>query len=607
MRFRRRGLALAAVLVCLAGAAAWWWPRPARTNLLIVTLDTTRADRVGAFGSRRGLTPVLDKLAAQGIVFERAYAPVPITLPSHTSMFTGLYPPEHGLRVNNGLNGLGSQVPLLSELLQQQGYRTGAFLGAFVLDHKFGLNRGFDVYDDTMEGAHGPGAGDPHSHRMRIGEHVVDAALRWLDKNRRRPFYCWVHLFDPHLPYRPRPELFGDRFRDEPYDAGIAYVDVQVKRLLDFLKQHGLDERTVVLVVGDHGESLGEHQERTHGFTVYDATLHVPMMIRLPEPAVAPRRIATPVSLVDVFPTLTELFGLEPSGASSGRSLVAACRGRGLPEMPLYAESNYPFEEGGASPLRCLITERLKYIRSPKKELYDLDADAGEVNNIAEQRADDVVRLEQVLQTLEARFVQHEAPSVVMSAHEKRTLASLGYTAGHHAADPEAETLPDIKDLLPHLNAYQDAQGLMARGEFAEAEAILLKVVAAVPRYFQAWYNLGVCAQQRDDIPAAEQAFVAAARIDPNATAQIAVGKIYLRQNRARDAIKPLQDAVASQPDLAEGSYWLGEAYRMLGKTEDARRMYLQAWETDPEFQPAREALRSLPAETETVKGGVKE
>ena len=579
--------------VCACGVA-WWWTRPPRVNLLIITLDTTRADRLGAWGGLAGLTPVLDDLAAKSVVFERAFAPVPITLPSHASLFTGLYPPEHGLRLNNGVARLNSESPVLAEMLQRRGYRTGAFIGAFVLDKQFGLDRGFDYYDDNLDHGDGHSAGDGHNHKMRIGERVVDAALGWL-RGRRQPFFCWVHLFDPHTPYSAREELYGEQYRDRPYDAGIAYVDAQVGRVLERLKKNGLDERTIVIVAGDHGESLSEHQERTHGYTIYDATVHVPLIMRLAGVDRPVRRISTPVSLVDVLPTLAEALDLPLPSTCSGRTLLPACHGADLPVRGCYVESDHPFEEGGAAPLRSVIVDNWKFIRSPQPELYDRLADPRELRNLAQDRAAEVKQFDQTLRELESGFVLRDAPTVVMSPHDKRKLVSLGYTSGITTTKAEvSDQLPDIKDLLPHFNAYTDAQALLSAGDNEAAAKLLRPVVKAAPKYFQAWYNLGVCEQLLGHLPEAEAAIRKAVEIDGNASAQVALSKVLLVQGKAAEAIPHLETAVSLQPDLVDASFLLGEAFRQQGKTDQARLHFERVLEINPEFIPAQKALQNL-------------
>lgn len=261
----------------LAGIAGWFWPRH-RPSLLVVTLDTTRADRLGCYDSASARTPVLDELAASGVLCENAYSVAPMTLPAHASLFTGLYPPETGV-VTNGRGRLSETNQTLAEILKRQGYDTAAFVGSFVLNARFGLDQGFRTYDDDLAG------GEPELTgvlRRRSGEAVVDAAIRWLAEKRSRsqPFFCWVHLYDPHAPYLAHTELFGDEFHGRPYDAEIAYIDRQVGRLVDFLRSHRLEDDTLLVVVADHGEGLGDHGEETHSETLYNSILRVPLIFR---------------------------------------------------------------------------------------------------------------------------------------------------------------------------------------------------------------------------------------------------------------------------------------------------------------------------------------
>jgi arylsulfatase A-like enzyme len=338
---------------------------PRRPNVLLITLNTTRADRLGCYGYALALTPTLDALAAEGVLFERAYTPAPLTLPSHASIMTGLYPPKHGLLIN-GRGCLDESVSTLAEVVRDAGYDTGAFLGSFVLNSKFGLVRGFTEYDDDMTNTDPT---DDGLHRQRDGIWVVDAALKWLGRSRKQPFFCWVHLYDPHAPYLAHSDLFGDEFAQRPYDAEIAYDDRQFARLVGFLKTRGLDSRTLVVVVGDHGEGLGEHSELRHGMTLYNSTMHVPLIFRRSNHLSAGRRISTNVSMVDVSPTILELLGLSGLRNATGRSFKPALLGELLPAIPCYGETDEPFIENGWSPQRSLTEGNWKYIKTTRQAL----------------------------------------------------------------------------------------------------------------------------------------------------------------------------------------------------------------------------------------------
>ena len=328
-RFPRRRIDAAKVDIVRAWRPACWrgWPsgsgRDTRPHLLLITLDTTRADRIGCYRYSKARTPVLDALAAAGVRCEHAYTVAPLTLPAHSSLFTGLYPVENGIRTN-GRGRLDDAIPTLAEVLRRQGYDTSAFVGSFVLNGKFGLDRGYNTYDDDFASDYPT---NDALHVERTGASVVDAALEWLKAPRSRPFFCWVHLFDPHSPYLAHADLFGDEFAERPYDAEIAYVDQQVGRLLEFLQRCGLESETLVVVVGDHGEGLGEHLEQTHSMMLYNSTMHVPLIFRHPTRLAGGRRLAANVSMVDISPTILDLLEVADPRKISGKSLKPGAAG----------------------------------------------------------------------------------------------------------------------------------------------------------------------------------------------------------------------------------------------------------------------------------------
>ncbi len=295
-----------------------------KPNVLLITLDTTRADRLGCYGYERAETPNLDRLAEAGVVFETAVCQAPLTLPSHASILTGTYPPFHGVHDNGGFY-LREQAVTLAELLRDHEYSTSAFIGAFVLDARWGLAQGFEVYDDAF-GFATQRAVDLDSVQRR-GEDVVDAFINWLEGRPDEPFLSWLHFYDPHAPYDP-PEPYRTRFVDSLYDGEIAYMDSQVGRVLDRLKAESLLDQTLIIVVGDHGESLGEHEESGHGFFIYDATVLIPLIVRFPSSRYGGKRIARTVETVDIVPTLLETVNIPVPGGIQGRSLLPLIRGR---------------------------------------------------------------------------------------------------------------------------------------------------------------------------------------------------------------------------------------------------------------------------------------
>ncbi len=485
-----------------------------KPNILLITLDTVRADRLGCYGYAKSETPAIDALAEGGVLFEQAFSSAPITLPSHTSIMTGLHPPEHGVRENDDLT-LSQDATTLAEVFERDGYRTGAFLGAFVLDSVFGLNQGFDIYDDVEEieingsdlSAAASNANQRRQPERRASE-VVDSALSWLQEDGSAPFFCWVHLYDPHAPYSP-PEPYATRFEHDRYDGEIAFVDNQIDRLLSWLDRRGLTDNTLVVLVSDHGEGLGEHDELRHAIFVYDATMRVPMIFSLPGRIAPSKRIPTPVGLVDVFPTITAIADIEVPVAPSGRSLATALTGGSLEPHDIYGESNYPFDYLGCSPLRSLITPRWKYIRSPVSELFDKELDPLETTNLAEQRGDIVRKMEQRLLAMEQSMIRLEAERIDLTAAQRQRLAALGYmgsgTSGQEPVD--YSTLKDPKEMVTVFNQSTEVLELIAAGESRKALALLKKLVQQNPHNAQFLSALARALVQSGDLPSAADHF----------------------------------------------------------------------------------------------------
>ena len=387
-RRRRLPLGLGLLAVVALGAAAVFWlrqpaPAPAAPrgglSVLLVTLDTTRADRLGCYGHAAAKTRYLDRLAAEGTRFETVIAPAPITLPSHSSILTGLYPFEHGVR-NNGNFYLDARHPTLASVLKARGYRTGAFVSSFILDRRYGLDRGFDVYDDRMEGEYSQVL---TLQAERRGDRTALALGRFIDeraKEPQTPFFAWLHLYDPHEPYRP-PHPFRDMFAHDLYDGELAFVDAILASVLDRLRGAGLLDRTLVVVTADHGESLGEHGETTHSMFVYEGAIRVPLLLWRPGLVPAGQVVREPVRLVDVSPTILELLGERPLATPHARSLVPLVEGRSTGAAPpAYSETLLPKFYMNWAPLRALRDGRYKLIDAPRPELYDLQADPGRVD-----------------------------------------------------------------------------------------------------------------------------------------------------------------------------------------------------------------------------------
>jgi arylsulfatase A-like enzyme/Flp pilus assembly protein TadD len=558
-------VALVAVMVLAAGAggALCWhfgltkkfW-RSSQPNLLVITLDTTRADRLGCYGYTTARTPALDSLAAAGVLCEQAYTVAPITLPAHASLFTGLYPPETGVRTN-GRGRLGDSVETLAQQLARNGFDTAAFIAAFVLDKKFGLDRGFKTYDDEFA------PDDPDTSmflRRRSGDTVVDAALAWLKRKRSRPFFCWVHLYDPHLPYVSHPEIPDDDFRTRPYEAEITYADRQVGRLLDFLRRQRLDEQTLVVVAGDHGEGLGDHGEASHSWMLYDSTLRVPLIWRWPGQLPAGRRVQSPVSLVDVYPTILDELGIRPARAVSGRSLRTALVGADTGRSACYAATDDPFLLNGWSPLRALIADNWKYIRTAKPELYDLANDPREELDLAETNHVQREIMERQMVDFEVRLAPRDEVEVQLSLAERRALAGLGYAAGAPGKPmgTDGKGLPDVKDMLKLNAVVEEARYLVSRRSFETAIQRLGDVVYRSPGHTQATLVLADALIGIAELDKAAAVCLKLLDVNPDARgAHFELAKVFEAYGRDDDAAAEYQLELAVDPLWGEAHYQL--------------------------------------------------
>jgi tetratricopeptide (TPR) repeat protein len=622
-------------------------------SVLLVTIDTLRADRVGAYGSARGLTPAIDRLAAEGLRFPIVYAQVPLTLPSHASLMTGTYPTRHGVR-DNGAFRLDDKTPALATALKGAGYRTAAFVGSFVVDARFGLNRGFDVYDDRMLGS--STALEPV---QRNAEQVLAPALDWIVGGSDR-WFSWVHLYDPHEPYTP-PEPYRSRYSAVPYEGEVAFADAALGSFLDRLRAAGALDNTLVVITADHGESLGEHGERTHGLFAYDTTLRVPLVLWAGS-KIRPGVFDQPTRLVDVAPTVLDLLGAPPLANVDGRSVRPFVGGeQRFEDAGSYFEALNANLTRNWAPLTGIVQGGHKLIDLPLPEIYDLAADPTEQRNLYASQRERARDLEARLD----RVAAGAAPAVpaAVDAETQNRLRSLGYVVApvdrkrnHTAAD-------DPKRLIQLDAALDDAVAMWSRGDGAraiealkaavmerpdfavaydrlafmlrgsgrigEAVALLdeaaraghadrpllrslgamlrdagdLKRAAAVleplvgddPSDLQAADALGQTYARMGRGPQAREMFTRVLAASPNAAATWNnLGALCLSENRAKEAVDAFSKAVDINPDLATAYNGLGVAYARIGQTDKAVEQWRKALALRPDYADARENLERL-------------
>ena len=620
---RKRVAVLVLGLLPLALVLGLEWMRRRTTaqepaSLLLVTLDTLRADRVGAWGGPPGLTPVLDALAARGLVFEEALASVPLTLPSHATLFTGLEPPRHGVH-DNGTYVLPADVETLATRLKAAGYETGAFVGAYVLDRRFGLARGFDHYDDRIaRNERGPSVLESE----RRGGDVVDAAAAWL-RGRTGRVFAWVHLYDAHAPYDPPPP-HREAHAGRPYDGEVAYVDACVGRLIDAMRAAQPERgEPLVAVVGDHGESLGEHGELTHGFFVYQSTLRIPFLLAGPGVPKGERRKGI-ARTADLLPTLLARLGLPLPSGLDGSDLLA-----GAPAREAYAESHYPATFGW-SPLRSFRIADLKLIDAPRPELFDLAADPREERDLAAQRPEAVERLRQAIRALRERGRPPSAATLDSAAEER--LRALGYVASAAPVeDADAAGRPDPKDRLGSYRAYEEAVWAESRGDLDAAVAGLERLVKQEPqnglfrrslasalrrkgRLVEAVDALGLPGRGREDAVAWHERAIALAQAGRAKEAEASerealslnpllpephnhMGTLLARQGRPSDALAHFETAASLDPNNAEAWNNRANALRALGRRDDAREAYERAARLAPRDPDPLNGLGTLAVE----------
>jgi choline-sulfatase len=558
-------------------------PRGAeRPHIVLVTLDTTRADRMGFLGSQRGLTPRLDALAREAVVFERAYAQAPITTVSHATILTGTYPRFH--RVNDFGVPLPASVPYLPELLRARGYDTAAFVGSLILDPRGalapGFDRGFETYDAGFRIRRG--REDRYQTMERRAEAVVERARQWLEARKAGPFLLWVHLYDAHDPYEA-PAPFGRRFAAAAYDGEIAYVDAQVGRLVDGLRARGLYDDTVLAVLADHGEALGEHGETTHGVFLYDATIQVPLLLKLPGGRLAGRRAKVRAGLVDLAPTVLQAAGAPVPAAMQGESLLPWIEAPSPPERPAYAETDYPRRAFGWSPLASWRSDRFLFVQAPRRELYDLTADPAARRNLADLRGPAADSIAAQMEAFRGRTSAGEpAAGRPIDPELAEKLAALGYVGATSVSRPTAAGV-DPKDKIGVANALHDAILAVESDELGRAVPLLEKVVSSDPQIHVAQLQLGVARARQRNYAAAIPHLTRAIELQPDAMmAHYELGVALFETGDWKTAAGHFEIVASRMPKWADARFSYGSVLARISRVPEALTELRAAIDLEP-------------------------
>jgi len=620
--------------------------KSSQPDVFLITIDTLRADHVHCYGYEHIQTPALDSLAKDGIRFVQAFTPSPITNTSHTTILTGLLPSRHG--VTDFAVPLAATHPTWAELLKKKGYHTTAFIGAVILDSKTlapGLDRGFDFYDNFPEH---PQTKSRWGRVERRGMDVVQHAERWLNAHPTGPHFVWVHLYDPHDPYEPPPP-YSQTYKDHLYDGEIAYADSALANFVAYLKKQGWYENSVVIVVGDHGEGLGEHHEDTHGIFLYDSTTHVPLIVKRPGRGNAGKMVNAQVRTTDILPTVLDLLHVPLPERLDGESLKPYFGGMEDASRTAFGETDYPLRFGWA-PLRSVRAEGFKFIDAPRPELYDLHTDPGELKNTYAPWGTTVQKFRAMLAELRAKMPPSQPSAGAVSQGTIDELKALGYLgradAGSSSNVPEPSLLPDPKDKIEEQNllhtammaseddrpadargalekvlqldpksptalrqlgelelhagdyskaaehlkrarevrpedataAFEEGQALDKIGDLADARDALEASLKLTPGQFPARLLLGQVYLGLKDPKAAEDQFEAALLLQPNSVeAQLGMAKAEIAQGSFADAVRQLEPLSRTQPDNAGVFELLAQAYRGMGKTEEAERVESRA------------------------------
>jgi arylsulfatase A-like enzyme/Tfp pilus assembly protein PilF len=562
-----------------------------RPNVLLVTIDTLRADHIGAYGAKYANTRTIDGLARTGVLFEHAYSQVPLTLASHTSLLTGTFPFHNGVQDFTG-QPLKPEIRSIAQALQAQGYDTAAVVSSYVLDRSWGLNRGFNLYYDVFKG-NSFLENDPGLVERKAGP-SVDEALQWLRKSRTKPFFVWLHLYDPHSGYDP-PEPFRTHFAESPYDGEIAYADHELGRLIAYLKERGLYDRMLIVLVSDHAESLGEHGEKEHGFFVYHSTLHVPLIVKPPlSSGIQAHHVTNPVPIMGVAPTILGILKLSDpiQHQFETDSLFAE---NVTDSAAVYSESFYSFSSFGWSPVRTINNRSYQFIEAPKPELYDLRTDPDEKQNLIANQPAVASVLDQQLKELVLRYAPRVSPSVraQLDSEAVEKLRALGYMAYRSpvSAADLAAGLPDPKDKILDFNTLLDGVDAGKRGDLDRERELLGQVQEHNPGMYLIPFLLGEAALKASDWKAAQDSLERSLKLNPNFDqAMTALARALHQQGKDDEALQLLEKTLQENPKNLRAWYQKGWI-SVTSDPDGAMLDFQKALEIQPGFAMAHRDL----------------
>jgi len=561
-------------------------------NILLISIDTCRADHLSCYGYPRRTTPNIDQLAQEGILFTNVYTLAPFTLPAHSSMLTGTVPPYHGIR-DNGSNKLGQSNVTLAEILKGKGFYTGAIVSTFILDSKFGLHQGFDYYNDRFEKP-----GNTLDINERTGEEANRLAFEWLDRHKRERFFLFLHYYEPHYNYTP-PEPFASSFQDNLYAGEIAYTDYCIGQVIEKLKEMGLYESTLIIVTSDHGEMRGEHGERSHGYFIYQSVLKVPLIFKLPGNQKG-KKIDDSVSIIDIVPTLYAVLGIKGPDHVQGQDLSGYFEEKhsSIQDRPLYCESMTPTRYG-ANSLMGVIADGWKYIQTTRPELYDLVEDPGETNNLAKQQPYRARILNGHLRQILEESVRKDSSDskAELDEEDRKRLESLGYLANTSVSENFKfdQSKDDPKDLIRFHELLGAAHWFVFTKQYTYAKAKCEEMLKERPQFFTTYYYLATIAVAQDNFAGAVSYLTEVVCLKPDeAMAHSGLGSALAKLNKTEKAIKHFSEALRINPEFAEAHNNLGSVLVNRGRVSEAIKHYSEALRVNPEFADAHNNLANI-------------